>query len=118
MSYLSKWFSTKKTPQTAPIPGTSQVANSGGGYAFTVDDWTRLDRFLILGSESGSYYATERKLTRENAEGVLRCLALDGRRVVATASQDDPHQVRAAAVLHVNHQFRVTEMPGQHVAQT
>jgi 60 kDa SS-A/Ro ribonucleoprotein len=82
MSYLSKWFSTKKTPQSARIRGSSQVPNSAGGFAFAVSDWTRLDRFLILGSEGGSYYATERALTRENAEGVLRCLALDGRRVV------------------------------------
>jgi 60 kDa SS-A/Ro ribonucleoprotein len=82
MSYLSKWFSIKKTPQSAPIPGTSQVPNSGGGFAFAVDDWTRLDRFLILGSEGGSYYATEPTLTRDNAQGVLRCLQLDGRRVV------------------------------------
>ena len=83
MSYLSKWFNKNKTPQSAPIPGTSQVANSNGGFVFAVDDWTRLDRFLILGSEGGSFYANERTLTRENAEGVLRCLALDGRRVVA-----------------------------------
>jgi 60 kDa SS-A/Ro ribonucleoprotein len=83
MSYLSKWFNKNKTPQQAPIPGTSQVANSDGGFVFAVDDWTRLDRFLILGSEGGSFYATEQKLTRETAEGVLRCLALDGRRVVA-----------------------------------
>ena len=82
MSYLSKWFNKNKTPQSAPIPGTSQVANSEGGFVFAVDDWTRLDRFLILGSEGGSFYATEQKLTRENAEGVLRCLAVDGRRVV------------------------------------
>jgi 60 kDa SS-A/Ro ribonucleoprotein len=82
MSYLNKWFSAKKTPQSAAIPGTSQVPNSTGGFAFAVDDWTRLDRFLILGSEGGSYYATERKLTRENAQAVLRCLQLDGRRVV------------------------------------
>ena len=82
MSYLSKWFNKNKTPQSAPIPGTSQVANSDGGFVFAVDDWTRLDRFLILGSEGGSFYATEQKLTRENAEGVLRCLAVDGRRVV------------------------------------
>src|SRR6185436_5502505 len=83
MSYLNKWFNTKKTPQSAPIPGTSQVANSAGGFAFAVDDWTRLDRFLILGSEGGSYYATERTLTRDNAQAVLRCLQLDGRRVVS-----------------------------------
>lgn len=83
MSYLSKWFNTKRTPQSAPIPGTSQVANSAGGFAFAVDEWTRLDRFLILGSEGGSYYATERKLTRENAKAVLDCLKVNGRRVVA-----------------------------------
>jgi 60 kDa SS-A/Ro ribonucleoprotein len=82
MSYLSKWFNKNNTPQSAPIPGTSQVPNSAGGFAFAVDDWTRLDRFLILGSEGGSYYASERKLTRENAEAVLRCLQLDGHRVV------------------------------------
>jgi len=82
MSYLSKWFNKNKTPQSAPIPGTSQVPNSAGGFAFAVDDWARLDRFLILGAEGGSYYATERKLTRENAQAVLRCLQLDGRRVV------------------------------------
>ena len=82
MSYLSKWFNKNKTPQSAPIPGTSQVPNSAGGFAFAVDEWTRLDRFLILGAEGGSYYASERKLTRENARAVLRCLQLDGRRVV------------------------------------
>ena len=54
------------------------VPNSAGGYAFAVDDWTRLERFLILGSEGGSYYATERALTVENAKAVVRCL--DGRR--------------------------------------
>lgn len=67
-------------PQTEPLPG--QVANSAGGYSYGVDDWTRLDRFLILGSEGGSYYATERKLTKENAQAVLRCIAADGPRVV------------------------------------
>jgi 60 kDa SS-A/Ro ribonucleoprotein len=83
MTYLSKWFNKKKTPQSAPIPGTAQVANDNAGYVWAVDDWARLDRFLILGSEGGSYYASERKLTREHAEAVLRCIAADGARVVA-----------------------------------
>jgi 60 kDa SS-A/Ro ribonucleoprotein len=82
MSYLSKWFNTKQTPQSAPIPGKPQVRNSEGAYSFAVDDWTRLDRFLILGTEGGSYYATERKLTRDNAQVVHRCLQQDGRRLV------------------------------------
>jgi 60 kDa SS-A/Ro ribonucleoprotein len=83
MGYLSKWLNHRQTPQSAPIPGSNQVRNSAGGYAFPVDDWTRLDRFLILGSEGGSYYAGEQKLTTENAEAVLRCLDADGARVVS-----------------------------------
>lgn len=76
-------FSTKSTPQSQPIPGTGQVPNSAGGYAWPTDDWTRLDRFLILGSEGGTYYITQRTLTVENAESVMRCLDADGPRVVA-----------------------------------
>jgi 60 kDa SS-A/Ro ribonucleoprotein len=75
--------STRTTPQSDAIPGSSQVANSSGGFSFPVDDWTRLDRFLVLGAEGGSYYATERKLTQENAACVQRCLVADGARTVA-----------------------------------
>ena len=35
---------------------------------------TRLHRFLILGSEGGSYYADERKLTLDNVKAVKRCI--------------------------------------------
>ena len=35
---------------------------------------TRLQRFLILGSEGGSYYADERKLTLDNVKAVKRCI--------------------------------------------
>jgi len=69
MSYLSKWFNKNKTPQSAPIPGTSQVPNSAGGFAFGVDDWTRLDRFLILGAEGGSYYASGSGRTTATGSG-------------------------------------------------
>ena len=82
MTYLKNILNRKKTPQSAKIPGSAQVPNSAGGFAFAVDDGTRLSRFLVLGSEGGSYYATERKLTAENAEAVLRCIAQDGERVV------------------------------------
>jgi 60 kDa SS-A/Ro ribonucleoprotein len=83
----TRHYATRSTPQSEPIPGTAQVANSAGGHAFAVDDWTRLDRFLILGSEAGSYYATERKLTVQNAEAVRRCVAADGRRAVARIAE-------------------------------
>ena len=82
MSYL-KQHRTRRVPQWVPIVGSKQVPNSAGGFAWEVDDWTRLHRFLVLGSEGGSYYADERELTRENAQAVERTLAADGLRTVA-----------------------------------
>ena len=69
-------FSTRNTPINQPIPGKPMVKNTdGGGYVFAVDDLTRFERFLILGNEGGSYYATERQLTIENAQTALRLFA-------------------------------------------
>ena len=70
------------TPQAEPIPGTAQVPNSAGGYAWPVDEWTRFDRFLIFGSERGTYYIRERTLTAENAMNVRQCVEDDGPRAV------------------------------------
>lgn len=75
---LSSW----NTPVTEPILGSNQVANNGGGYGYAVSPFTQLERFLILGSEGGTYYASEKNLTKENAVNVLRCVELDGRRTV------------------------------------
>ena len=83
MNYL-KNFSTKQTPQSQSIPGSNQVPNSAGGFAWEVDKWERLNRFLILGSEGGSYYASEANLTIENATGVLECISENGLRTVET----------------------------------
>lgn len=70
-----------RTPQTEPLPG--QIANSAGGYFYAIDDWARLDRFLILGTDAGTYYVDPATLTKENAEVVQRLLEQDGQRVVA-----------------------------------
>lgn len=80
----AKHVSSRVTPQTEPIPGKPQVANSAGGFSFAVDCWTRLDRFLILGNSGGSYYASEKKLTQENAAAVLECAGIDIVRTVKT----------------------------------
>lgn len=80
---FTKYFSKQRTPQSLPIPGTTQVPNSAGGFAWAVDDWARMDRFLVLGSEGGTYYIGEQKLTTENAAAVQRCILADGLRVVA-----------------------------------
>ena len=81
MSYL-RHYNRKETPQSQPIPGSDQVPNSAGGYAWAVDDWKRLDRFLVLGSEGGTYYISEQKLTLDNATCVERCIKADGPKVV------------------------------------
>ena len=72
------------TPQSEPIPGreADQAVNSAGGYSFTIGDWPRLRRFLILGSEAGTYYATAPTLTRQNATCAERCIQQDGKRAV------------------------------------
>ena len=76
MTYLTRVI-TQPTPQSEPLDGR-QVQNSAGGHSYPVDDVTRLDRFLILGSEGGSYYASQRQLTLENAQAVKRCAQQDG----------------------------------------
>jgi 60 kDa SS-A/Ro ribonucleoprotein len=83
MTNYGKHFSTRETPQSEPIPGTNQIENNAGGYTWAVDDWTRLDRFLLLGSEGGTYYVNEHRLTVRNAGAVLRCIQADGLRTVA-----------------------------------
>jgi len=81
MNY-SEHFTPKKTPQSESAD-PRQEKNNAGGFSFVIDDWKRLERFLILGTEGGTYYVDERKLTKENAEAVLRCIKSDGKRTVA-----------------------------------
>ncbi len=77
-------FATRKTqtPQTEGLQGMTE--NSAGGFAYPVDNWTRLCRFLILGSEAGTYYIAEKPLTVENALSVKACIEEDGVKVVET----------------------------------
>jgi 60 kDa SS-A/Ro ribonucleoprotein len=59
------------TPQREP-ENSRQVANSAGGYTFTTDN--RIQRFLILGTTGGSFYAGESKLTKENLKHVTEAI--------------------------------------------
>ena len=74
----AKLFNRRATSQSQAIPGSTQVPNSGGGYSWAVDDWTRLDRFLILGAEGGTYYIGERDLVKQNHDALIRCIKADG----------------------------------------
>ena len=67
--------------QTAQVLPT-QVRNSAGGYVFRVDNWHRLRRFLILGTASGTFYASARALTADNVPAIDACIAEDPERVL------------------------------------
>ena len=56
-----------ETPQ-AEQARPDQVKNSAGGYTFQVSDHARLNRFLTLGTDGGTFYVSEKKLTRQNAK--------------------------------------------------
>ena len=83
---FTKHFATRlkrqATPQSEPISGSEQIPNSAGGWTWAVDPWKRFDRFLIFGTERGTYYIRERQLTRENATNAIACIASDGPRAV------------------------------------
>ena len=67
MSYLSR--SVSAAPRSrCRLPARSP--NSAGGYAWAVDDWARLRRFLVLGTRGRQLLRVRGKLTRENADAV------------------------------------------------
>ena len=76
MSYISK-AAVKPTPQSEALDDR-QVQNSAGGFTYKIEPTTLLERFLMLGSESGSYYATAQKLTKHNANNVINIVKRDG----------------------------------------
>lgn len=73
----------ENTPQSESADAR-QVQNNAGGYTFTIDKWKRLERFLILGTEGGTYYVSEREITRGNARVVEECFAENPDRAAAT----------------------------------
>lgn len=71
-------FSIRQTPQSEPVAGRNdQVQNNAGGFGFNVTPIQRLRRFLVLGTDGGSYYQSERDLTRENAQFIIDLLTAD-----------------------------------------
>lgn len=75
---------SRTLPVTTPIPNRGQVVNSTGGYGWEVNDWDRLTRFLVLGTEGGTYYVGEQDLLKGNHAAITRCLAADAQRTVQT----------------------------------
>lgn len=70
-------------PQSEPAD-PRQVQNNAGGYTFTVDSKSRLERFLIIGTDGGTYYVDEKKLTKENVAFLDSLIAEDEAMVLRT----------------------------------
>lgn len=71
------------TPQSEQAD-PRQVKNAAGGFAFALDDQARLGRFLVLGSDAPTYYATAQELTKDNAQIVVRMAVENGEMLVNT----------------------------------
>jgi len=84
MKNYSKTLNIGSTPQNEKILGANQQKNNAGGYSFVITKEQRLERFLILGSEGGTYYVGERDLTKQNYSCILDCIRDDARRTVDT----------------------------------
>ncbi len=89
MTYTTHFAARKAaaaaTPQLSPIAGreAEMARNGAGGMVFAVGAFDRLRRFLILGSDTPTYYADGRTLTLDNIGAVLAALDEDGLRVVS-----------------------------------
>lgn len=81
-----------KNSLSTPVPQSEQadprqVKNSAGGYTFTVNDKARLTRFLILGTDGGTYYVGEKKLTQDNINFLRAIIERDETMVIETVRE-------------------------------
>jgi len=81
MSNALNKINRKVTPQTEQAD-VRQKRNNAGGFSFTVSEWDRLERFLILGTEKGTYYVGEHELTKQNVAFLEKLLAKDPQEVI------------------------------------
>lgn len=77
------------TPQSQPIPGreAEMTRNNAGGFTFAKDLWTKLEDFIVLGTEGGTYYLGEDRLTSLNVSVVTQAIKTDGVRAVELATE-------------------------------
>lgn len=83
---LTKHYQTRLTrlvtPQAERNPGTRLLARAADLPMWPANEWERFDRFLIYGSERGTYYMRKRTLSVEHAANARACISADGPRAV------------------------------------
>lgn len=64
MKSYTSIISEQNTPQTKALPiRTDMIKNNAGGFVFEASNHSKLERFLLLGTIGGTYYAGEKELT-------------------------------------------------------
>lgn len=71
-------------PQNQPVPGMDMAQNRSGGFTFEVDNFTRMERFLVLGTNTNMYTTSSYELALDSAMSVIQCAIEDGPRTVDT----------------------------------
>lgn len=112
LSRYSGNYSQNRNSVTTALPG--QVENNTGGFVYEVTPKARLERFLILGTDGGTYYATENDITKQNVDWLIAQIKSDPELVLdvvldvsknGRAYKQDP-AILAMALLVIH-----TEMP-------
>jgi len=82
MNY-NKHYGNKVTGQVDKVPGVEeQKRNNAGGISFKISKWAHFERLLVIGTEGGTYYVSERALTVEACKSAQKCIKSDGKRAV------------------------------------
>lgn len=82
-NYLRRHLN-RETPQSEPLD-ENQIQNAAGGYVYKIDTFDQVKRFLVMGTEGGTYYTSEADLTKQNFTNLSEAIKQDGVRVVDMA---------------------------------
>ncbi|MHA0034428.1 TROVE domain-containing protein [Deinococcus sp. PESE-38] len=76
MKNLLRAINPLNRPQTERLD-EHQVMNNAGGFVYTVSDESRLTRFLVLGVDGGTFYASAQKHTVQATDFVRELVQRD-----------------------------------------
>lgn len=79
---LSNSVNTRQAAAQTTQVRADQVQNNAGGYTFALTPMKRLDRFLIIGTEGGTMYQSERSVINQNVDNIVRLIKTDGKAVI------------------------------------
>ena len=78
MTAIKNYLKEQSAPKSVSTKvREDQVENNTGGFVFKTSDEQRLTRFLVLGSDGGTYYATERDLTSQSVDFIIDFIKRD-----------------------------------------